>query len=100
MELDAFSNLEGVGLAAVGGLRNAALAEITDEVRGRLRIVGIDPDEQAVERRDGVDDAEGGFLVKIVRWDFAAHYEVQGAAPLGGGRRCLCGDAEGKGAAD
>jgi hypothetical protein len=46
-----------------------------------------------------MDDAEGGFFVKIVGRDLARDYEVQGAAGLRRLRRSLPGDADGEGAA-
>ena len=64
VELHALADLEGVGLAVVGGHRHLG-AEIADEVRRRCRIVGIDGDQRAVERRRGMERGVGVFLVPV-----------------------------------
>ena len=58
VELHALADLEGVGLAVVGRLRHLG-AEIADEVGRRRRIVGIDADQHAVERRRGMQRGVG-----------------------------------------
>src|SRR3546814_11146561 len=83
MELHPFRNLEGVGLAAVGRLRNLADAQVADEVVGILGILRIGPDQQAVERRDRVNQREGGFPMAVEARRLVGHDVFQDAAFLG-----------------
>ena len=56
----ALADLEGIGPAGVGRRRHLG-AQIADEVRGRGRIIGIGPDEHAVERCRRMHRGERGF---------------------------------------
>src|SRR5262249_28805505 len=78
VELHALPDLEGVGLPAVGRRRHLG-AEIANEIGGRRRIVRIDPDEHAVERRNRVHGRIGGLAVTVetrrsVRRDHEGEY--------------------------
>ena len=64
MEFDAVADLEGVGPPGVGRLRHLA-AQIADEIGGRCRVVRVDPDQQAVERRGAVRRGVGAFAVSV-----------------------------------
>ena len=89
VELDALADLEGVGLAVVGRRRHRG-AQIADEIGGRGRIVGIDPDQHAVERRRRMHGREGGLAMAVeARRRVGRDHVGQRAAALRrvGGRR-------------
>ena len=81
VELHALPDLEGVGLAAVGRLRHLG-AQVAHEIRRRGRIVRIDPDEHAVERRDRMDQRESRLAVAVPARRLVRHDEGQRAASL------------------
>src|SRR5437868_7279624 len=64
MKLDVLTDLERVGLAAVGGLGHLG-AQIADEVGRRGRIVGVYADEHAVEGRDRMDEGKRRLAMAI-----------------------------------
>ena len=87
VEFHALADLEGVGLAAVGRLRHLG-AQVADEIRRRRRIVRIDPDEHAVERRERVDQRERGLAVTVQARRLVGNDEGQNAALSSGFPRC------------
>ena len=92
VELHALADLERVGLAVIGRRRHRG-AQIADEVGGRGRIVGIDPDQHAVERCRRMHGREGGLAVTVearrrVRRD---HVRERPAALRGVGSRRRAG---------
>ena len=64
MELDAVADLEGVGLAVVGRLRHLG-AQIADEIGRRGRVLRVDPDQHAVERRGRVHRRVGRLAMPV-----------------------------------
>ena len=80
---DAVADREGVGLAAVGGLRHVG-AEVADEL-ARTRVLRVDPDQEAVERRGRMDRREGAFAMPVEarRRVGRDHVGQRAAAPRG-----------------
>jgi hypothetical protein len=95
-KLHALPDIESIGLAAVGRLRHFR-AQIANEIRRRGRIIRIDLDEQAVERRERMDQRERRLPVPIPARRLVRHDEIQDASLLGGldGQRCA-GKGQGK----
>ena len=67
VKFDPVADLEGVGLPVIARLRHRG-AQIADEIRGRGRVLRIDPDQDAVKRRRGMDRRVGGLAVAIEAW--------------------------------
>src|ERR1700751_5443456 len=63
-EFDSLTDLEGVGLSVVCRLWHA-LPQITDEIVGLARIVGVCTDQNAVERCGRVDRRVGLLSVRV-----------------------------------
>ena len=82
MKRDATSDLERVLRAAICSCRHITFTKIAFKVCRVCRIVRIYPNQQAVERSDGMYHAERGFLMAIIRWDLAGHYKIQGPTGL------------------
>src|SRR5262244_3700935 len=82
MPFDAVADLEGVGLALLGGFRHLG-AQIADKIGGRRGIVRIDPDQHAVKRRTRVDGHKRSLAVRVkARWRVRWDHIVERAATL------------------
>ncbi len=77
-ELDAITELERIGLAAVGRLRHFG-AKIADEL-AVVRHRRVDPDQQAVERCNRMDERESGFAMAVEARRFGRHDVFQDSA--------------------
>ena len=64
VEFDVVANLECIGLPVVGRFRHFG-ADIADEIGRRRRVLGIDSDQRAVERRNAVDHGIGRLAVTV-----------------------------------
>ena len=64
VEFDVLADLEGVSLAVIGRLRHLG-AQIAHEVGRRRRVRRVDPDQNAVKRRDGMQGREGRLAMPI-----------------------------------
>ena len=80
VELDALADLEGEEGAALRARRHIAFAQVALEVGRIARIGRVDPHQQAVERRDRMDHAEGGLDMAVIGRDLRADDEIQRAA--------------------
>jgi hypothetical protein len=82
MPFDAVADLEGVGLALLGGFRHLG-AQIADKIGGRRGIVRIDPDQHAVKRRTRVHGRKRSLAVRVkARWRVRRDHIVERAATL------------------
>ena len=63
-EFHPVADVEGVGLAVIGRLRDFG-AQIAHEIGRRGRVLRVDPDQHAVERRDRMHCRVGRFAVPV-----------------------------------
>ena len=82
MEFDVLPNLKDVGLAVVGRLRDFG-AEVADEFRGIRRVLRVDADQDAVERRDRMHRCVGALAMAVkARRRIGRDHIGEGAAVL------------------
>ena len=87
MKRDTTSDLERVLGTAICSCRHITFTQVALKVGRIRRIFRVYPNQQAVERPDGMHHTERGFLMAIIRWDLAGHYKIQRAAWLRRRRR-------------
>jgi hypothetical protein len=64
MKLDAVADAKRIGPSAIGRHRHLS-AKVANEIGRRGRVFGVDPDEDAVERRGHVDRCIGALAMTV-----------------------------------